>query len=325
MSQFKSLMSHDNHHHNKERRSDCPSDISSLDSRRRKKRQSRRRNNRLQRALSAITTANAIICSVITHTVRTIVWTCGKLQKWQKDVQEAPIETKEKYFFVASTLVSTLLFYLLFVCLDFMIKHWFALPQAITEFSFSISYCIAYLSSVIWQHFFNQYFVFALKVSTATSTDVLPIDAVNGNDFCDSLLRTYLVYGCSLLCTGVIGTALQARFGIADEFVFFITLPMSGVMNYYLLRYCHSRQSSSHGQNYRDYQLVPNSDHPRRQHQHRGERKKKSSRHSSEKKGSSRKHSKSASQIAYSKTKYYAKNTHTHHKHSSAADDIVIV
>ena len=213
---------------NTKKYSDCPSDTCSLDSRRKKV---KRKASPVRRLFCGWKRANEFCVEMGRVSFEFGVTSCHRVQKWQKWLHEQPLEVKEKYFFVASTVCSTVLFYILFLCLDFMIRHWFALPLFIVRYSFSISYCISYLTSVIWQHFFNQYFVFTMAISAP------PSDA-----FCDSLLRTYVVYGTSLLITGIIGSVLQVYAGLADEFVLVLTLPMSGVMNYYLLRCCHHRE-----------------------------------------------------------------------------------
>jgi len=231
--------------------SDCPSDTCSLDSRRKKVKRS---SSRMRRLFCVLKRANSICVEMVRVTFEFGVTSCHRVQKWQKELHEQPLEVKEKYFFVASTVISTVLFYILFLCLDFMIRHWFALPLFIVRYSFSISYCISYLTSVIWQHFFNQYFVFAMARTTMNNHNPHNYSASLSSDaFCDSLLRTYVVYGTSLLFTGIIGSVLQIYAGLADEFVLVLTLPMSGVMNYYLLRYCHHREQHQ-------YHAVPTTD-----------------------------------------------------------------
>eukprot|EP01083_Nonionella_stella_P145941 458338_1 len=281
----------------KYRGSDCPSDISSLDSRRRKR--SKSKPSKWRKLITWMKYMNSTLCQTFKFLFEVMLLWCNKFQKWQKELHEAPIEVKEKYFFVVSTIISTILFYILFICLDVMIKHWFALPSFITEYSFSISYCISYLTSVIWQHFFNQYFVFTITRYTnhANSMD---------SAFCDSLFRTYLVYGCSLMMTGIMGSLLQIYAGIADELILFLTLPISGIMNYYLLRYCHNKQQQ-------EYQLLPTNNNEIYHHHTRDE---KSTRHMKKNK-------------YVKKTTYHKKNNIKHHqnkhKHVHAVDDIVIV
>ena len=301
----------------KDRRSDCPSEISSIDSRRRKK----NKVSSIRRILSWMKYINSIICQIVRITFDFIILSCKKFQKWQKDIQEAPIEIKEKYFFVISTIISTILFYILFLCLDFMIKHWFALPHFITEYSFSISYCISYLTSVIWQHFLNQYFVFALKTTSITNND--------NDNFCDSLIRTYLVYGTSLFITGIIGSILQIYAGMTDEFVLILTLPISGFINYYLLRYCHNKNTKNNKNNKNHhnhnininngnkYQLIPTNDGPSiNSHHHNSKTKKKY--HSSKTRHLKHpKYSKSTSVISYTNKKYQHHHHHHHHHHTN--------
>ena len=296
----------------KDRRSDCPSEISSIDSRRRRK----KKISYITKLFSWMKYINSIICQIVKFTFDFIILSCNKLQKWQKDIQEAPIEVKEKYFFVISTIISTSLFCIFFLCLDFMIKHWFALPHFITNHSFSISYCISYLTSVIWQHFLNQYFVFALRKTTISITN----NNNNNNDFCNSLFRTYLVYGCSLLLTGILTYLLQIYCGIDDDdhplMVLSFTLPVSGAMNYYLLRYCHNKHNQNNNNN--NYQPLPttsSSTYPK-------------PRHSNNK----QKYSKSTSHILYNNHSSHHHHHHHHHHqnkkyhhHHKTVDDIVIV
>ena len=278
--------------------SDCPSDISSIDSRRRRHHR-KSKSSKAKKCLSWIRLLNEAICEFFSFLSNQI----QKFRQWQKELHEAPLEVKEKYFFVISTIISTILFYILFLCLDVMIKRWFALPPFITGYSFSISYCISYLTSVVWQHFFNQYFVFSI---TGNSN--------NRENFCDSLFRTYLVYGCSLLITGIVGSLLQVYCGIADEFVLFVTLPISGIINYYLLRYCHQQNESY------QYQLVATS---------KTKTKKTKTRHRHQK----NKYNASVSNISYHSypkhssnvSKSYNKHRDHHHGHQQyTMDDIVI-
>merc|ERR1719491_229800 len=114
---------------------------------------------------------------------------CARVSVWQKELHEAPLEVKEKYFFVVSTVISTVLFYLLFLCLDVTLTSTVSAQSVIAEYSFSISYCVSYLTSVVWQHFLNQYFVFALGKQSHSNHQI------DEDAFCDSLFRTYLVYG----------------------------------------------------------------------------------------------------------------------------------
>eukprot|EP00484_Ammonia_sp_Unknown_P011128 CAMPEP_0197073222 /NCGR_PEP_ID=MMETSP1384-20130603/210496_1 /TAXON_ID=29189 /ORGANISM="Ammonia sp." /LENGTH=509 /DNA_ID=CAMNT_0042512055 /DNA_START=199 /DNA_END=1728 /DNA_ORIENTATION=- len=188
--------------------------------------------------------------------------------------------------------------------------------------------------------FFNQYFVFALKASA----DFDHLNSINNNNdnFCPSLIRTYIVYGFSLCCTGIIGSVLQSYTGIADEFVFFLTLPTSGCINYYLLRYCHSKHNASHSGIEYQYHAVPSNEEskyyhskPRHHHhrEHHGHHKEKYSRSSSNilfpthhaGKLNKHHHHKLVATKPHKSHSHKASKHHTHNKHSQAMDDIVIV
>lgn len=140
------------------------------------------------------------------------------LHKRQKDMRELNPEVQQKIAFAFSTFLGTLCFLGLFQCL-------FAAFTRILElasYAFGLAYCIAYLMSVIWQHVLNRWLVFQQM----------------GDSFCETLMQTYLIYGFTLLCSSIVSAGLFSFGGIHPQVVLLITLPLSGIGNFFLLRYC---------------------------------------------------------------------------------------
>jgi len=166
----------------------------------------------------------------------------SKLRQMHKDFKHLDLETKKQLNFALSTMIGTLLFYIMFECVHFMIHLHITLlfrsPKP--SLTFALSYALSYLTSVIWQHMLNRWLVFP---------------AAN-DDFCESLLQTYVVYGCSLIGTSIIGSAIISITNISPEIVLFITLPLAGLSNYFLLKALFERTSTASLQNSQEELII---------------------------------------------------------------------
>ena len=91
-----------------------------------------------------------------------------------------------------------------------------------------LSYAGAYLISIVWQHGLNRYFVFPTA------------------PYCTSLLHTYLIYSFSFALMTVCGTFAITAYHVPPRLVTVMTLPVSGLFNYYLLRYCLEGREHGH-------------------------------------------------------------------------------
>lgn len=136
-----------------------------------------------------------------------------------------PTQMQERMMFMFSTMLGTTLFFILFECL-YRISI-YNLEEA--ESAFVLSYAGAYLISIVWQHGLNRYFVFPSA------------------PYCQSLFHTYLIYSASFAIMTICGTFLITHFHIPPRLVTLGTLPISGVFNYYFLRFCLEESSHSHG------------------------------------------------------------------------------
>ena len=58
------------------------------------------------------------------------------------------------------------------------------MPIIVLKYFFSISWCISYLTSVLWQHFINQQFV------------IIDNNELDDETFLNSLLKTVIIYIC---------------------------------------------------------------------------------------------------------------------------------
>jgi len=144
-----------------------------------------------------------------------------KIKVFYKDFKHLDPEVQQQILFSLSTLIGTVVFYIIFECVHFFIKlQVFMFPRLIAapSYTFGIAYSLSYLISVLYQHALNRYLVFT------------PSDT-----FCESLLQTYVVYGISLVGTSIIGSVIMSITGMTPELVLTITLPLSGLSNYVLL------------------------------------------------------------------------------------------
>ena len=86
--------------------------------------------------------------------------------------------------------------------------------------AFTVSYLLAYVISIAWQHALHRLLVF------------------QSQSYCLSLLHTYLSYSFSLAMMALLGSFLIGHLHISARLVACVTLPLSAVANYYLLRSC---------------------------------------------------------------------------------------
>ncbi len=142
---------------------------------------------------------------------------------WLKRFKELPNENQEQVLFFVSTLFGTITFLVLFECLYRI--NLYNLEQ--TDLVFSVSYTEAYFISILWQHILNRWLVASLAISP----------------FWSSLLQTYFVYSLSLAMMACSGAVMIRLFGVSPRIVTMFTLPTSGVLNFYFLRFVTSKES----------------------------------------------------------------------------------
>jgi len=135
---------------------------------------------------------------------------------------------RQKCAFIFSSLVGTAILYSMFQ-MQFAIltsQHLFEGPLSNSK-AFALSYYVSYLFSILWQHVLNRWLVFE-----------------NSEDgFLDSLLSTYLVYGVTMLLTSILSMILITALEWTPNTVFWFTLPVNGIANYYLLQRCFLNES----------------------------------------------------------------------------------
>lgn len=133
--------------------------------------------------------------------------------------RELSSHSRERILFFLSTIVGTALFFILFECLYAVIAYNLELASR-NETAFVLSYTGAYVVSIVWQHALNRYLVFP------------------AGSYCVSLVHTYLIYSFSYAVVASLGTLILKNSTIHPRSVTFITLPFSGVINYYFLAHC---------------------------------------------------------------------------------------
>ena len=131
--------------------------------------------------------------------------------------KELPWSTREKLMFMLSSTLGTVLFLFLFE--SFMIVNTYDLEDG-SHGAFTVSYLLAYVISIAWQHALHRLLVF------------------QSQPYCLSLTHTYLSYSFSLAVMALLGTFLIDRLHFSARLVACVTLPGSAVANYYLLRGC---------------------------------------------------------------------------------------
>jgi len=143
------------------------------------------------------------------------------MRKEVKQFRDLDADTRQKLAFVFSSLIGTGMLCTLFKLLTAMLTstRFFVRPLSLSK-SFAISYYIAYLFSVLWQHILNRWFVFESGEES----------------FLDSLFSTYVVYGFSMLVSSLISMTLISLVKVDPNSAFLLTLPVNGVSNFYLLR-----------------------------------------------------------------------------------------
>jgi len=130
---------------------------------------------------------------------------------------------RQKCAFLFSSLIGTAILYSMFQ-MQFAIltsQYFFEGPLSNSK-AFALSYYISYLFSILWQHMLNRWLVFENSEES----------------FLDSLLSTYLVYGVTMLLTSILSMILITVLEWTPTTVFWLTLPVNGVANYYLLQRC---------------------------------------------------------------------------------------
>jgi len=150
------------------------------------------------------------------------------LRKELKLVRDNNPDAKQKRAFVFTSLVGTVILYSMFK-MEFAIltsQRIFQGPLSKSK-AFALSYYTAYFFSILWQHVLNRWLVF-----------------VNSEDsFLDALLSTYLVYGITMLLTSILSMILITVFHFSPTAVFWLSLPVNGVSNFYLLQRCFAKEN----------------------------------------------------------------------------------
>lgn len=142
--------------------------------------------------------------------------------KWARDLDP---DTRQKLSFLFSSFIGTGILCSMFKLLTVLLtsNRFFVRPLSPSK-AFAVSYYISYLFSVLLQHMLNRWIVFES----------------NEESFLDSLFSTYVVYGFSMLLTSVISMGLITLGKMNSSSAFWLTLPINGVSNFYLLRRCRS-------------------------------------------------------------------------------------
>jgi len=135
---------------------------------------------------------------------------------------------RQKCAFLLSSLIGTAILYSTFqMQFTTLTSHNFFEGPLSNSKAFALSYYISYLFSIFWQHVLNRWLVFENLEET----------------FLDSLLSTYLVYGITMLLTSILSMILITLLEWTPTTVFWLTLPVNGVANYYLLQRCFLNES----------------------------------------------------------------------------------
>jgi len=145
------------------------------------------------------------------------LWCFSTAKSVHKRFKDLSVESQEQLLFGTATLLGTATFLVLFECL-YRINS-YNLERA--ETVFSVSYASAYLLSIIWQHSLNRWCV----------------SSFSATPYWASLCQTYLVYSMSLTLMSFAGAVLVSSLSLSPRLVTLFTLPTSGVLNYYLLRW----------------------------------------------------------------------------------------
>lgn len=133
--------------------------------------------------------------------------------------RELSSRSRERVLFFLSTLVGTALFFILFECIYAVFSR---SNGGNPETGFVLSYTGAYFLSIIWQHMLNQKIV-------GLGTNL---------GYCVSLLHTFLIYSLSYFVAACVGTLILKNSSLHPRSVTYITLPLSGCINYYFLAFC---------------------------------------------------------------------------------------
>jgi len=135
------------------------------------------------------------------------------VRRWK----DLPLGVREKVLFAVSSILGSGFFFLLFESFFRLLSYNLDLDPGTT---FTVSYTVAYLVSILYQHMLNRLLVF----QTAP--------------YCSSLCHTYAVYSISLVLLTALGAALISALHAPPRVVACVTLPVSGFANFYLLRAC---------------------------------------------------------------------------------------
>jgi hypothetical protein len=141
--------------------------------------------------------------------------------------------SKEIIMFIVSNLIGTCLFLVVFHQVMGIAEK--RMKFSTPERQFTISYIVSYMLSIIWQHTLNLYLL-----------PPAPTSSSSPSNFCAGLLQAYYVYGLSLICSSLIGSLLLRILRLTPGAVSLITLPIGGMLNFYLLKVLSMRQTTTH-------------------------------------------------------------------------------
>eukprot|EP00455_Lapot_gusevi_P005340 TRINITY_DN1227_c0_g1_i2.p1 TRINITY_DN1227_c0_g1~~TRINITY_DN1227_c0_g1_i2.p1 ORF type:complete len:213 (+),score=29.13 TRINITY_DN1227_c0_g1_i2:33-641(+) len=142
----------------------------------------------------------------------------SKYRDLKKQYYELSIEIQDKVMFGVSTILGSLIFFILFLAISSILAIYLDRADSV----FVLSYLFSYLTSIFWQFALNRHFLIGL--------DHLP--------FCSSLMQTYVLYSASLVSVSLFGVMLVNFFEMSPGISSLVTLPASGLLNYYLLSSC---------------------------------------------------------------------------------------
>lgn len=167
--------------------------------------------------------------------VEAIMKLVRRIRNVRKIFYEWDYDLQQKIMFAISTLLGCIVFILLFESIHLTLLMYMADMAA--PGIWMLAYVLAYIVSIVWQHSLNQCLVFP---------------QYSEDSYCESLFQTFTVYAVTLLLTTICGAVMMSGLRMMDhpQVVMIMTLPLSGICNFYLLQWC---MDYSHGN-------IPDSD-----------------------------------------------------------------
>lgn len=189
----------------------------------------RRNRRKLWLMCEAVWRLISVPVTTVNDKVMSTCKTYRRIRNAHKDFYEMDYEMRLKAMFMLSTLLGGTVFLLIFEAMHMTFS--FYLEDMDLESIWMLAYVMAYVVSIIWQHSLNQCLVF-------------PTPAAG---YCESLCLTFSVYAVTLLMTTLFGAFLMTYLHLSDhpQIVMVLTLPISGVINFYLLRWSFDYSATS--------------------------------------------------------------------------------